>query len=143
MTTHYYYCAWNGTVSNWSSRGITDAELLKLKAGRSHNPSSIYAAAAARAAPVTDADATADTGTATAAAAAAAHADTTEVDAGSGICQVSSSTSLTGCEPVIMSDEDGQFLGRPETLDMTMRELLEYAAANPGSQFDPPPLRDM
>jgi len=129
MTTHDYYCAWNGTVSKWSSRGFRDAELLKLKAGRSHNPSAIYVAAAATgaapAAPVTNTDATADTGTATAA--AAAHADTTKIDAGSGIRQVSSSTSLTGCEPVTMSDEDGQFLGRPETLDMTMRELLEYA----------------
>jgi len=144
MTTHDYYCAWNGTVANWSPRGFRDAELLKLKAGRSHNPSAIYAAAAATAAapaaPATDADATTDIGTATAA--AVAHADTTEIDAGSGIRQVLSSTSLTGCEPVAMSDEDGQFLGRPETLDMTMRELLEYAAVNPGSQFDLPPLRD-
>jgi len=147
MTIHDYYCTWNGTVSNWSSRGFRDAELLKLKAGRSHKPSAIYAAAAATgatpAAPVTNADATADNGTATAAAAAAAaHADTTKIDAGSGIRQVSSSTSLTGCEPVTMSEEGGQFLGRPETLDMTMRELLEYAAVNPGSQFDLPPLRD-
>ena len=47
--------------ANWLPRGFRDAEFLKLKAGRSHNPSAIYAAAAATgaapAAPVTDADA--------------------------------------------------------------------------------------
>jgi len=131
-------------VSNWSSRGFRDAELLKLKAGRSHNPTAIYAAAAATGvapvASVSNADVTADIGTATAA--AAVHVDSTKIDAGSSIRQVSSSTSLTGCEPVTMSDEDGQFLGRPEALDMAMRELLEYAADNPGSRFDLPPLRD-